>query len=465
MFGAATASLAERIVALAPRGIVLLDDHGMIVGANRRAYALLGYDNDELTGQPFTILVPERLRPNLPIPFKPEAVRDGGVLAEAYRSPARRKDGSEVGIVLSISSIRHDDRWYFAASVDRPPTPNQAADEPTDEWRHAPFIVTSVDRDLRYKGMYDPRRQPDEVDVIGKRADEVYSTPRIEQVNALRQRVLDSGLPETELVAFERRGKSFTYEMTASPEFDAAGNVTGVTTVAIDATEVARLVRSQREFLARVAHDLRSPLTVISVQAQRLLRREQFDEGALGSILEQTRRLSRMIDGLLTSAAVTAGQFELHREYGVDLPSIVRDVVTDLDTVEERSVAIEVKGAVQAGYWDPGRVRQIVENLLTNAVKYSPANTEIEVTLEDRGDHVMVSVRDYGHGIAPEDMEGLFTAFWRSESARGSETPGFGLGLPVVHELVAAHGGAICAESDGLGQGATFKFTLPYASR
>src|SRR5688572_25450295 len=107
MFGTATASLLERVMALAPRGVVFVDDGGLIVRANARAHALLGYGDQELTGQPFTMLLPERLRPGFLLPFgraldqdvDPDEVSEGATVVDALRSPARRKDGSEVDVV------------------------------------------------------------------------------------------------------------------------------------------------------------------------------------------------------------------------------------------------------------------------------------------------------------------------------------------------------------------------------
>ncbi len=227
-----------------------------------------------------------------------------------------------------------------------------------------------------------------------------------------------------------------------------------------DLSERRALERMKEEFHAMVAHELRNPLAAIAGSAQLMLSTGQLHERALERIVRQTQQLSRLVNDLLDTHQIEAGQLrlQLQRE---DLASIVR---TCADEVARLSPGHRVDVALPdhpvEGTWDADRVSQVLRNLFSNAIKYSPPGSVVNIRAERRDGDVRVSVSDEGPGIAPEALPRLFDRFYRAPSARGSQVRGLGVGLYVSREIAAAHGGKITVQS-AVGRGSTFTLTLP----
>jgi PAS domain S-box-containing protein len=228
-----------------------------------------------------------------------------------------------------------------------------------------------------------------------------------------------------------------------------------------DITERRNFERMQQEFLAAITHELRNPLTPIIGFAQVMLRDGQYRQEAVESIYDNARRLDRIIGDLLVASRLEAGRLELQRAE-TDLAALLKAVVEQTEALTTRHrISLELPSAPMIGQWDRQRLEQVIHNLISNALKYSPDGGEVRVTASVENGEVAVSVSDQGIGIAPEAMSTLFQRFYRSPSARVSGAHGLGLGLYISRSLVEAHGGAIRAESKGPGKGSTFTFTLP----
>lgn len=215
----------------------------------------------------------------------------------------------------------------------------------------------------------------------------------------------------------------------------------------------------RRNLLADVAHELRTPLSVIQGNVEGMLDGVYpRDDRHLTPILDQTAMMSRLLDDLRTFSLVEAGVFKLHRE-PTDLRELVRDL---LDAYQPRAhqAGISLAGTVPAlpeVDLDPVRLRQVLENLLTNALRYTPPGGTIRIDVRSDGRAVFFTVSDTGVGIAAEHLPHLFDRFWKSADSGGS-----GLGLAIAKTLVEAHGGRIHAESTP-GQGTTLRIRLPIA--
>jgi PAS domain S-box-containing protein len=228
-----------------------------------------------------------------------------------------------------------------------------------------------------------------------------------------------------------------------------------------DASERRTLERLQREFIAMIAHDLKTPLTSIGGYAQLMQRRQAYDERATTTILSQTRRLERLLSDLLDAAQVESGRLKLRRA-PVDLVALARACVEDVRaTTDHHQFRLEAPEAPLEGDWDHDRLMQVLENLLSNAIKYSPAGGPIVVRLADLGEAAQVAVADEGNGIAAAALPRIFDRFFRTDAA-DLTARGLGLGLHISKLLVEAHGGRIWAASPGLGHGSTFTVVLPY---
>ena len=215
----------------------------------------------------------------------------------------------------------------------------------------------------------------------------------------------------------------------------------------------------QRDFLAMVSHDLRSPLTSLRGNAQLLKRRGTYREATVDAILVQTDRMARLIDDLVELIRVEEGLVPLRRQ-AVDVVALAQTVTSEVHalTSHQRVEIIAPQGPV-IGDWDPDRLGQVLQNLLMNAVKYGPDDGRITIQVAVTDDEVRVSVTDDGPGIAPGHLPHLFERFYRADMTGSG---GLGLGLFISRMLVEAHGGRIWAESTP-GSGATFTFTLPRA--
>jgi signal transduction histidine kinase len=256
----------------------------------------------------------------------------------------------------------------------------------------------------------------------------------------------------------------------SAPLSDAAGRLAGGVVVFRDVTTQRDVARLKDDLLSIASHDLRTPVTVLKVQAQ-LMRRE-LDQGneisaaRLSSraqvVLEQTNRLTDMLNLLLDLSRVEAGRLDLSHE-PIDLVALIRRVAANIQPLSARH-PIQVRAPASVdGVWDVARLEQVMQNLLTNAIKYTPDGGPIDICVETDSRQVIVAVRDQGLGIAPAELPQLFERFYRVAGTRGLE--GSGLGLYICQGIISAHGGRIWASSDGLGHGSTFSFTLPHERR
>lgn len=228
------------------------------------------------------------------------------------------------------------------------------------------------------------------------------------------------------------------------------------------ARSVTRQEMLRRNMMADIAHELRTPLTVIRGDLEALLDGvfEPTPE-TLASLQEETLLLSRLVDDLRALAQAEAGQLALERE-PTDLADLLRGVVASFDLQAESQnqvLRLDLDAGLRPVDADPQRVRQIVANLVSNALRHAPDCGLVVVSAVQQPARVQISVSDNGPGIAPEDLSHVFDRFWRGGKPR---VEGSGLGLAIARELVRAHGGEIWVESEK-GKGSAFFFTLPVA--
>jgi signal transduction histidine kinase len=220
--------------------------------------------------------------------------------------------------------------------------------------------------------------------------------------------------------------------------------------------------QARRAMLADVTHELRTPLTVIQGNLEGLLDGVYpRDDAHLQPILDETRVLSRLIDDLRTLALAESGALQLQKE-PTDLALLIGETVASLRaqaTASGVALNTEIAPNVPMLNLDPARIRQVLENLITNALRYTSGGGKISVQLAVNSEQsTVVTVSDTGKGIAPEELPHIFDRFYKSRDSRGT-----GLGLAIAKNLIAAHGGEISAQSE-LGKGTTIRFGLPVES-
>jgi two-component system OmpR family sensor kinase len=223
-----------------------------------------------------------------------------------------------------------------------------------------------------------------------------------------------------------------------------------------------------RRFTADASHELKTPLAVLRADVERAMTESaQTTERmiALEEALQEVRRMTDLVESLLTLARADEGRFDLHRE-AVELAPLVQEVYeTALILGEAQGITVNLPFTADVVVMgDRTRLRQLFLNLVTNAIKYTPAGGKVELGVGRHPDNVTFAVRDTGIGISAADFPHIFERFWRADRVRSrmSERGGFGLGLAISQWIAQAHGGTLTASSR-LGRGSLFTVTLPLA--
>lgn len=223
-------------------------------------------------------------------------------------------------------------------------------------------------------------------------------------------------------------------------------------------------------FLGLAVHDLRSPISLINSRLDLIM------DGYLGELTDKQKellkgirqwceRMLHLVEDLLDVSAIEAGKLHLNIEKVALGPYLKECVDFNRDLAAARSIRLELHAAGDLGTieMDPHRIHQVLNNLIANAVKYSPAQTQVKLAAQKSNDHVRISLHDQGQGILKEELSTIFDYFGRGATTSTAGQSGTGLGLAISKKMVEAHGGRIWVESDGA-SGTTFHFTLPLKS-
>ena len=283
-----------------------------------------------------------------------------------------------------------------------------------------------------------------------------------EMIEAVRQVLAGEPRVESEIVTGTLRQHFFAATVAAVR----AGDTSGAVVVLHDITELRKLERVRRDFVANVSHEFKTPLTAIQGFAETLLagaiddpqNRERF----LGIILEHSRRLARLTDDLLKLSKMDADRLEVE----IRSVSVSELIESCLETAQHRAAEKDIRISVRptsdlpdiAG--DRRQLAEILQNLLDNATQYTLAGGRITLSAEAREAEVVFTVSDTGIGIPKADQSRIFERFYRVDAARSREAGGTGLGLAIAKHLVEVHSGRIWVDSE-IGQGSQFHFSVP----
>lgn len=329
-----------------------------------------------------------------------------------------------------------------------------------------------------------------EWEVVGERFQRVFSSMLIEitGIDEKIKRVFDTGIPFSGGQLRYPGGLFFFYKI--HPLKEAETGLRRVVLLMEDITEHTRLEEELRDsyvklenayaelkeedevksdFISTASHELRTPLTVINSYL------EMFEDGMLGEldkkqseklavIRSQTDHMIRLVEDMLDTLRLESRKFKVQK-YPLKVEMIAKSAVEELNKLaglKEHTLSLKVNGNLPEIGGDEQRIKQVFNNLLTNAVKYTPNKGRIEVELKEERKYILVSISDTGIGILEEEQEKIFGKFYtagRKSLMRESER--MGLGLTIAKGIVEAHGGSIWVESEGEGKGSTFYFTLP----
>ncbi len=347
----------------------------------------------------------------------------------------------------------------------------KSAAEISDLYNHAPCGYHSLDADGVFVRMNDT-----ELNWLGYKREELVG----------RKKFLDLVKPESQQVfaesfaGFKRRGwvRDLEFDLvrkdgTVLPVVlnstavrDAEGNYRMSRSTVFDNTDRKALERSKDEFISMVGHELRNPITTLRAGLSLLASGKLGEQSVKGQHLleiavEDTERLTRLVNDMVDIQRLKLGRFTLARQNcdAAQLAHQAADAVQPL--AAKAGVQIEVAAEAATVWADPDRVVQTLTNLLTNAIRFSPAQTTVQVRTAAQPGHVLFQVADQGCGIEKEMHEVVFERFRQAGAAARSQG-GLGLGLSVCRGIVEEHGGRIWVESEP-GKGSTFSFTLPIA--
>jgi len=244
-------------------------------------------------------------------------------------------------------------------------------------------------------------------------------------------------------------------------------DISGFITVLSDVTEDEKIEQERRDFVSNVSHELRTPLTTLNSYTETLIegawRDDQIAPKFLGVIQDETGRMIRMVNSLLQLSRVDSEELQLVRET-LDFTMLFHDVIDrfEMNIKDKQQITFNRDIAEDSYYvWvDRDSLTQVLDNIISNAIKYSPNGGTITFKLEKRLRQIVVSVKDEGIGIEYDQLDKIFDRFYRVDQARTRELGGTGLGLAITRELVEAHYGRIWANSKE-GEGTTIYFTLP----
>jgi two-component system, OmpR family, phosphate regulon sensor histidine kinase PhoR len=255
------------------------------------------------------------------------------------------------------------------------------------------------------------------------------------------------------------------FQMTSVPMGNENGQVTGAVILFHDISELKRADQIRRDFVANVSHELRTPLSILRGYIETMIDDPKLPRSETARILEvmdqHSKRLGLLANDLLTLAQIESGRSTLELSE-IDLLRFFNDLVRDWNkkfAAKNLKAVVDVDGDCPNIRADEARLREVFDNLLDNAVKYSNENGEIRLCAERHDGAIALSVSDSGIGIGGEDLPRIFERFYRADKARSRELGGTGLGLSIVKHIAQLHGGSVEAESV-LGKGTTIRVVL-----
>ncbi|MFN8390585.1 MAG: PAS domain S-box protein [Bdellovibrionota bacterium] len=469
------------------------DLNGVISSWNRGAERILGYAAEEIIGKHVSLLMP------------PEAIEDTekilsrvrrGEKVDHYQTKRRRKDGTIIDVSLTVSPIRNAEGEIVGASkVGRDITGQKKAQEANE--RLAAIVASSDDiiasKDL--EGVITSwNRGAERVlgysaeEVIGRHVSMLMPPEQIEDMPRILEKIRRGETVDHYQTKRRRKdGTIVDVSLTVSPIRDASGRIIGAAKMGRDITAEKR-AREEREqllaaaekakadaeaanrlkdeFLATLSHELRTPLNAILGWARILgnpqVGPEDVKEGL--TVIERNAKVQvQIIEDLLDISRIVSGTMRLDVQRINVAEAIDAAVTAVTPAAQAKGVSIQkvldpLAGAVSG---DPARIQQVVWNLLTNAVKFTPKGGRVQVLLERVNSHVEISVIDSGIGIKPDFLPHIFERFSQADSSTTRRHGGLGLGLAIVKQLIELHGGTVRAKSPGEGQGSTFSVSLP----
>jgi PAS domain S-box-containing protein len=484
----------KALIDASPLAIFSSDKDMKIMSWNGAAERIFGWSEREVLGKTNPCLRPiEKLEANT----RMEEVMMGRAF-RGIKQRRKRKDGATIDISLSVAPL-HDSEGETVGII-------SIADDVTEKRKmeeqirfqaslldqvHNPIIAIDLKGRIIYWNKFaEMLYQWKKEEVVGRRMSEVIiADESIELANRLFEKMGEDRCFEGDLIARRKDGCKLLIYIFCSEIKDTEGNLEGFVGATIDITRLARLEeelkdsyielenaytelkeneKAKFDFASLILHELNTPLAVITSYV------EMFEDGALGKlnspqlekiqiVRNQVDQMIRLVQDMLDTSRLESRKFEIFRTTSriEEVAACSGEDLSKIASCRSQEICLEADRNLPDIEMDRQRIRQVFNNLLMNAMRYTPAGGRIYIRIEDKGSNVLVSVSDNGIGIAREDLIKVFDRFYTIENAgQPNEESRLGVGLFIAKAIAQAHGGDMWAESVP-GKGSTFYFTLP----
>jgi len=487
--------VAERYLNLAGTMIISLDCEGRIILLNKKGYEICGYNKGELIGKNwFDTCLPVEIVEKVKEVFN-KLMSEDEKLVEFYENTIIRKDGEQRIISWNNTLIKDENSKItgIISSGEDITERRQAEDKLQESEKRFRDVALSsadwiweIDKNGKYtfaSGKVKEILEYEPSELIGKTPFDLMPEDETKRVGEIFKEIASEKKPIVDLENWNlsKSGKRVLLLTNGIPLLDEKGNLLGYRGVDKDITErkkseeeiiqqnvkLKKLDKLKSDFLNVTSHELRTPMTAMKGYLQMLMGDKfgKLTDGqvkALDVILRNTNRLDNLVVDILDTSRLESGTMKFMPKQ-VDTKKLIDEVVETMQiAVKEKKIKIisDSEGELPDLTIDKDRIKQVFNNLIANAMKFSPESSEIRLRANAQGDDVLFEVQDFGKGIPKDELEKIFEVFYQVDSGVDRNFGGTGLGLSISQGIVLGHGGRIWVESEE-GKGSTFKFTIP----
>lgn len=469
------------IVATSDDAIISKTLEGVITSWNQSAERIFGYTAEEAIGEHISLIIPpDRLSEETYIIGQ----ISNGQRIQHFETLRLTKQGLQIPISVSVSPILNSEGLVIGASkIARDISEHKTARErqavlaaivnTSDDCilsKTLDGIITSWNKAAERMFGYT------EAEILGKHITLIIPTERLDEEKYIISEVKKGNkVDHFETIRLAKDGRQIPISLSVSPIVDDKGNVIGASKIARDISahiatmdenkrlyeEVKALNEKKDEFIGMASHELKTPLASVSgyLQILKTMIKDEKAEKFLHKATVQLKKITALVTDLLDVSKIEAGKMQFKSEL-FDIRKVAEDAI-ELVALNNKNHHINLDTTHSSLFinGDAHRIEQVIINLLTNAIRYSPGQDRVQVTIDANLQNVTIGVRDYGMGIPEDKLNQIFSRFYRVDNSN-PQISGLGIGLFLSHEIIERHKGHIWAESN-LNEGSVFYFRLP----